>query len=331
MPNNSRKDKRAVSFDAIGIGLTCYDLAAIIERWPEGDRGRLLEYMPAGGGMCSNAIVTMQRLGARCALATAVGGDDPGRFLIEDLRREKVDTRFVREVRTGKTQVSLNISVRGSDEKTLLALKTEQFPLTPRHVGRAFWQDLAACRLLHLDGFYTDLALPALARARRAGVTISLDITHADKNAETLIRGSDIVFAPVEFVEAFFGHRHFEQAAWELARMGPRWAGVTLGEYGSIGVADGELIRQPAFNVDVVDTVGAGDAFHGGIAYGAIRGWSLPETMRFASAVGAISCTALSPRAPLPTLRQTQRFLREHAGKARGDQPVRPVLKEDHA
>ena len=330
MPDNSRKPRRGTSFDAIGIGLTCYDLAAIIERWPEGDRGRLLEYTPAGGGMCSNAIVTMQRLGARCALATAVGGDDPGRFLIEDLRRERVETCFIRQVRTGKTQVSLNISVRRSDEKTLLALKTEQFSLTPRHVGRAFWQALEASRLLHLDGFYPELALPALERARRAKVTTSLDITHADENAEALIRGSDIVFAPVEFVEAFFGHRHFEQAAWELAQMGPRWAGVTLGEYGSIGVADGELIRQPAFNVDVVDTVGAGDAFHGGVAYGALRGWSLPETMRFASAVGAISCTGLSPRAPLPTSRQAQRFLREHADKARADQPARPVPKKDH-
>ena len=119
-----------------------------------------------------------------------------------------------------------------------------------------------------------------------------------------------------EFVEAFFGHRRFEQAAREIAKMGPRWAGVTLGEYGSIGVVEDQIIRQPAFNVEAIDTVGAGDAFHGGIAYGALCGWSLAKTMRFASAVGAISCTALTPRAPLPTLRQAQRFLRERATQA---------------
>ncbi|MBN1344006.1 MAG: hypothetical protein JXQ73_15080 [Phycisphaerae bacterium] len=302
--------------DAIGVGLTCFDLAAMIERWPEGDRGKLLEYTRAGGGMCSNAIITIRRLGARCALATCVGDDEPGRFLIKDLKREGVDARFVRMVRGGRTQVSLNIAVKGTDEKTLLAMKPERLSLGPTHVGRDFWSVLEGSRLLHLDGFFPDLALPAMERARKAGVITSLDITHADQSAEALVRGCDIVFAPVEFVEGFFGHRRFEEAARELAKMGPRWAGVTLGEYGSIGIAGDQLVRQPAFNVEVVDTVGAGDAFHGAIAYGALRDWSLPKAMRFAAAAGAICCTALSPRAPLPTLRQVQRFLRDHADQA---------------
>jgi len=68
--------------------------------------------------------------------------------------------------------------------------------------------------------------------------------------------------------------------------------------------------------VNAVDTVGAGDAFHGSIAYAALRGWAFPKAMRFAAAVGAMSCTALSPRAPLPTLRQVQRFLKEREDQA---------------
>ncbi len=312
-----RKGKKATtSFDAIGVGLTCYDLAAIIARWPEGDRGSLLEYTPAGGGMCSNAIVGLQRLGARCALATCVGRDDPGRFLVDDLEKEGVGTQFVRMARGGRTPVSLNISVRGTDEKTLMALPAQRLALRENHVDDAFWTALEDARLLHLDGFYPELALPALERARQAGVITSLDITHADENAETLLRGCDIVFAPVEFVEAYFGHRRFEEAALELAAMGPRWAGVTLGEYGSIGVVDDEMIRQPAFHVEVIDTVGAGDAFHGAIAYGAIHNWDLARTLRFASAVAAISCTGLSPRGPLPTYGQVERFLKTHANQA---------------
>lgn len=316
MASKKRNTQRTGAFDAIGVGLTCYDLAAIIERWPEGERGRLLEYTPAGGGMCSNAIVAMQRLGARCALATCVGQDAPGRFLVEDLEREGVDARFVRMARGGRTQVSLNISVRGTDEKTLLALDSRRLSLQPRHVGKEFFAALEASRLLHIDGFFPALALPAIKRARAAGVTVSLDITHADQNAEAFIKGSDIVFAPVEFVEAFFGHRKFEAAAWALSRMGPRWAGVTLGEYGAIGVTGDQMIRQPAFSVEVVDTVGAGDAFHGAIAFAALQGWRLPRALRFAAAVGAISCTGLSPRAPLPTLSQTERFLRAHTDQA---------------
>jgi sulfofructose kinase len=313
---------QAHGYDAIGIGLACYDLAAAIDRWPEGDRGDLLEYTPAGGGMCSNAVITMQRLGARCALATCVGRDDPGRFLRDELIREGVDARFVRLARGGRTQISLNISVAGTDDKTLLARKARRLKLRPQHVGAAFWTALQHSRLLHLDGFFPELALPAIRRARRQGIITSLDITYADKHAETFIRGCDIVFVPVEFVERFFGHRRFEQAALELAKMGPAWAGVTLGEYGSIGVCDGRIHRQPAFNVEVVDTVGAGDAYHGGLAYAALRGWSLPHAMRFASAAAAICCTALSCRAPLPTLRQINRFLRQRENQALGSQPA---------
>ncbi len=319
MPRPKKKSKARrprETFDAMGVGLTCYDLAAIIEKWPEGDRGTLLEYTPAGGGMCSNAIVTMQRLGAQCTFATCVGDDEPGRFLLDDLQREGVGTRFVRLARGGRTQVSLNISVKGTDHKTLLALPTDRRVLRPDRVGEAFWSTLDNCRLLHVDGFFPELALPAVERAKRNGLITSLDITHADPNAEAFIRNCDIVFAPVEFVEAFFGHRRFEQAALELAEMGPRWAGVTLGEYGSIGVAGDEIIRQPAFHIEVVDTVGAGDAFHGAIAYAALRDWPLARAMRFAAAAGALCCTGLSPRAPLPTLRQVDRFLREHANQA---------------
>lgn len=312
----SRRSKPPQAFEAVGVGLTCYDLAAIIEKWPEGDRGNLLEYMPAGGGMCSNAIVAMQRLGARCAFVTCIGDDDPGRFLLEDLQREGVDTQFVRLARGGRTQVSLNISVRGTDSKKLLALPANRCTLRPDRIGQTFWEALDACRLLHVDGFFPELALPAVERAKSKGVITSLDITHADENAEALIRNCDIVFAPVEFVQAFFGHRRFEEAALELAEMGPRWAGVTLGEYGSIGVAGDEIIRQPAFHIEVVDTVGAGDAFHGAIAYAALRDWPLARALRFAAAVGAICCTKLSPREPLPTLRQVDHFLREHANQA---------------
>lgn len=321
MTAKKKNARHSGAFDVVGVGLTCYDLAATIERWPEGERGKMLEYTPAGGGMCSNAIVGIQRLGARCAMATCVGEDDPGTYLVKDLKREGVDTRFVRVAKGGRTQVSLNISTRGTDEKTLLSLDSSRLSLRPSHFGKAFWSVLERTKVLHLDGFYPDLALPAMERARRMGVTTSLDITHADGNAEALVRGCDIVFAPVEFVEAFFGHRHFERAAREIAKMGPRWAGVTLGEYGAIGVADGRIIRQPAFNIEAIDTVGAGDAFHGAIAYAALQGWLLPRAIRFAAAVGAMSCTGLSPRAPLPTLRQAQRFLKARANQAEANPP----------
>lgn len=79
---------------------------------------------------------------------------------------------------------------------------------------------------------------------------------------------------------------------------------------GSIGYDERDrLIRQTAYRVDVVDSVGAGDAYHGAIIYAAIHGWSLDKAMQLGSACGALCCTQLSGRTGLPTLRQAQRFL----------------------
>ncbi len=76
--------------------------------------------------------------------------------------------------------------------------------------------------------------------------------------------------------------------------------------------ADGSAFHQPAFPIEVIDITGAGDAFRAGIVHGTLRGWSLPETVRFASAVAALNCTALGACAAPPSLAAITTLLRSH-------------------
>jgi ribokinase len=84
---------------------------------------------------------------------------------------------------------------------------------------------------------------------------------------------------------------------------------VTLGERGSVTFADHEIIEIPAFKVNVVDTTGAGDVFHGGYIYGLLQGWPVRECVRFASAAAALKCRELGGRTGIPSLGEVMRFL----------------------
>jgi sugar/nucleoside kinase (ribokinase family) len=84
---------------------------------------------------------------------------------------------------------------------------------------------------------------------------------------------------------------------------------VTLGVRGAMALDGDRLIHVPAFAVEAVDTTGAGDVFRGAFIYGYLEGWPLDETMRFANAAAAVSCTRLGAMASVPSREEAERFL----------------------
>ena len=100
------------------------------------------------------------------------------------------------------------------------------------------------------------------------------------------------------------------KAGNEVLGMGPRTFIETRGAAGCFGITQGEHFHIPAFEVEVVDTTGAGDVFHGAYIVGMMQGWSPRECALFSSAVAAIKCTSLGGRAGIPTFGQTMSFLK---------------------
>jgi len=93
--------------------------------------------------------------------------------------------------------------------------------------------------------------------------------------------------------------------------MGPRIFVETVGEEGSYTVTADERFHTPAFQVDVVDTTGAGDVFHGAYIVGLLHGWNVRQVALFSTAVSAIKCTKLGGRAGIPGFEGTLAFLQE--------------------
>ena len=124
----------------------------------------------------------------------------------------------------------------------------------------------------------------------------------------------DVCIVAGEYATAFTGAAEPEAAAPLLLQAGPSLVVVTNGTAGSHVVSrSGEAFHQPACRVEpVVDTTGAGDAYHGAFLFGIARGLSPREAARYASAAGALNTGSLGGRAALPTLPQIERFLADN-------------------
>ena len=113
-----------------------------------------------------------------------------------------------------------------------------------------------------------------------------------------------------QFAQDVTGETDLPACARALLDYGAQMVVITSGGNGSYGwTAGGESCHQPAFDVQVVDTTGAGDVYHGAFLVGYLRGWSLREIMAYASATAALKCMRVGGREGIPTHTEVEAFL----------------------
>jgi Sugar kinases, ribokinase family len=169
----------------------------------------------------------------------------------------------------------------------------------------------AACMLF--DGHEPSLSLALLEIARHRRVPTVLDAGSMHEGTRALAMEVDCLAASATFAREFCRTRDVQRALADLSSRHPCVI-ITLGAQGLIWARRGKKGRLPAFEVPVIDSTGAGDAFHGALALGMARGMEWTELLRFAAAVAALVCTGLGARAPLPRMASVLEML--HATKA---------------
>jgi ribokinase len=116
-----------------------------------------------------------------------------------------------------------------------------------------------------------------------------------------LLKKMDFPIIPIETLHILFPQESIQNGTKKLSHLLGKPIVVTMGKYGSAVCEDGEFTIHPSFSVRVVDTLGAGDIFRGGFAYGLLQGWDIHHCAQFANSVAALQCTKLGNSTAIPT------------------------------
>ncbi len=291
------------ALDVVGLGYASWDYLGIVPAPPvfDADTMTLARFASCGGGPVATALVTLARLGARVGYLGVLGDDESGRRVLADLRREGVDVSRV-VVRPGvRSHTCLVLVEAGTGRRSILCDRGTLGALPLGDADRAY---IARARFLHLDGQFMAAAIVAACWAREAGVCVSLDANRPRPRLDELLPLVDVLVTSATFPAAYTGRDDLAQAMRALQALGPETVVVTLGAQGCAYLEDEQIVRVPGLAVEVVDTTGAGDAFHGAYLLGLLQGWDAARTARFANAVAALNCRALGGRAALPGLEE---------------------------
>ena len=295
--------------DVIGIGTCTADMLFVVPQPPAYGRSwRASQYLRQAGGPVSTALVTLARLGISTRFVGRAGDDPEGVFIREEFEKEGVDvSRFMLEPNVFSRAVLVLVDQK-TGERCFTSRRETNTPLAISDLDR---QEITSAKALHLDDA-DEASVQAAEWAKAAGVTVVLDGTwHSEELVEKLLPLVDIPIVSEAFAHGWMPDAPPEAIVEGLYEFGARIAVVTLGERGCVAKWEEGLLALPAFPVDVVDTTGAGDAFHGGFIYGVLQGWSAPEIVRFASAVASINCRQLGGRTGLPTVEAVHQFLED--------------------
>jgi len=303
--------------EVLGLGLACLDYVFRSDWAERGGQARVRDHAVSGGGLIGTAVVAAARLGAETAIWTWVGDDDEGRQVIAGLREEGVDTNAVEILPHARTAVSFVHVEEETGERTIYHRPGLE---VPSERAQAVGSRQLSCDVLLVDAVWPEASIIAARRAREAGIPVVGDFCPTDA-ADPLAGYTSHLIVPGACAERIApGASRGEQlrrlmdvcvAGDELLPYGagPEFVCITAGPEGCHYLDGASAAHQPAFPVEVVDTTGAGDVFHGAFGYALACRWPIPRCVEFASAVAALSCRALGGRAGIPNLAGACRVL----------------------
>ena len=296
--------------EIIGIGSTVYDTLMVVDRFPQEDtKLEGVETRVQGGGPCATALVAAQKLGVSTAYMGTIGDDPFGRFMLEDLKRWKVDTsrvRIVPDVVSFHAVVFLN---RSRSTRTCIWNRGTVPQPTREDVDVHL---LRHAKVLHLDGHMLEAAVYAAAFCRREGIKVSHDAGGTYPGIERLMPYVDWLIPSEEFAMKMTGTQTAELAAQRLYETyHPELLVLTQGVRGGLLLDGGGMRRYESYPVDVQDSNGCGDTCHGAFIAAKIKGMSNEQACCYASAAAAIKCTRLGARQGMPTDKECRAFLQE--------------------
>jgi len=303
----------------IGKLVVCAGTAVIdnvyrVDRFPvTGIKTRAADFQQIIGGCAANAAVAVQRLGGRARLASAIGGphgkDLTGDSILARLAHEGVDTSTVMRVDGANSSLSSILIDRDGERLIVNYRHPSLSDARPSRVDRI----LAGADALLVDNRYPDFVLPIARAARERNLIVVLDgeQTHSP-NSDLLMTATHIVFS-AEGLRAAARMDDLRAALRSIADRTGAFVAYTDGARDMAWLSGDEVRSLPTFRVKAVDTLAAGDVFHGAFALALAEGRGVPDAMRFAAATAALKCTRFGGGTGTPDRSDVEKFLAVNA------------------
>ena len=282
--------------DILGLGCATVDELLFVDAYPAPD-GKVLvrEAQTQGGGLSATALVAGARIGARCAYGGMLGPDETSRQVAEILEAEGVDTTLVTWRDDAAAIRSTIIVDQSAHTRTIFFRRPGLVGAAPDAPSE---REIAASRVLLIDHYGGAGNARAVEIARRVGVPVVADFERVDvPNWADFYPHVDHLVVSRGFAAQLCGQQAPSAAARALWTPRRAVVVVTAGEQGAHAFDGNQGVHVAAFPVEVVDTTGCGDVFHGVYAATLAWNWPLRKRLIWASAAAALKARHVGAQA----------------------------------
>jgi sugar/nucleoside kinase (ribokinase family) len=291
-------------------GIAVFDDVFQVEAMPAPDsKINARAFTTISGGNAANAAVTAARLGARTAFAGPLGDDDNTARLTEDLQADGIDCSGCVRVENVASPLSA-IFVDDRGRRTIITYRDQQLAaVVPRDPAALVAEVDGLC----VDNRFPQFVTPLCVAARARGLPIVLDVDKPTAPDDPLLSlCTHVIFSAHALLDTV-GMTDIDAALAAIAKRTPSFVGATDGENEMVMHIDGAPRRRATFAIEAVDTLAAGDVFHGAFAVRLLEGAGLEDCFRFAAAAAAVKCQHFGGSRAIPRRAAVDAFLAERS------------------
>lgn len=296
------------------IGIPVRDLIYHIKELPaRGEKVRAESFEEIAGGNALNAGIGIGRLGGRVLLTGPMGdaSETSSQYIFDQLAKEGIEADFARM--PGTVTPSSNVMIDPSGERTIVTYRDPKLWQVKLPEPDELLRDCAAVLAENrCASFCTELCV----EASRRGIPVVLDGDVVMSMREGVLSVASHVIFSAEALTQTAGTQDLEAALRRIAEQTKAFLAVTRGAHGMMWLdGAGQIQTMPTFPVHTVDTLGAGDVFHGAFALAIAERMGITEAMRFASAAAALKCTRHGGAFAAPDRAEVEALLLRGAAK----------------
>ena len=291
------------------IGVAVQDFIYFVDEMPRAAKKyRARDFMTVGGGCAATAAVAVARLGGDARLAARLGDDLLAGLIVSELEGYGVDCTYLLRFAGRRSPLS-SIFIDAAGERLIMGFRDKMMPATDDRLPDPLPPDVDA---VLVDTRWIQGGVDMMRRAEAAEKPRILDGEPPFKDCEELIALSTHIIFSAHGLQELSGVQDFAEGMTRISAMTGAWLAVTDGANGIYYLDDGQMIHVSVPQVEVVDTLGAGDTWHGAFALALAEGRPEVEAIAFANVAASLKCTRRGGRAGVPDRAAVDAYMMEH-------------------